>query len=234
MKKILFWLLLVSLVNVSYASDLVGEIQKAQIAFEADYWKFDCSINWTPVSLWALSYALAINEWGYKEWTIWHRTNNRWSLHHSQVKPIKETIHADSSKSRPVYYTVQDWLYDKLYLITHKKLYNDCKFWFNQLFWYIVWPNADPDSEYVKGKTKRQYVNDRLTQLKQQALKYDWSLYEPPLDQWIEAPTHKKECRRVANVEENEYIQIDTRIGQLRQMIFPKQKSKLFICSQPN
>lgn len=41
----------------------------------------------------------------------------------------------------------------------------------------------------------------------------------------------KPECRRIWNVEANEYVQIDTRLWQLRQMIFPQQKSKLFICS---
>ena len=232
MKIIVFWLCLVSLISVSFASDLNGEIANAAQRFEKDYGKFDCSVDWTPVSLWALSYALAINEWGYKKWTVWYNTNNWWSLHHKQVMPIKWTTRADWVTTRPIYNTVEDWLYDKLYLITHKKMYNGCNFWFNQLFGYIVWPRSNPDSQYSPWVTKKQYVNSRLKQLKQQALIYDWSVYTPPLDNWIQEPVkaHKPECRRVWNVEANEYVQIDSWLWELRQMIFPQKKSKLFIC----
>lgn len=230
MYKLLVWLFVMfSFVWVSYASDLNIEIANASQKFEKDYWKFDCSINWTPVSLWALSYALAINEWGYKKWTVGYTTNNWWSLHHKQVKEIKWTTCADWVCTRPIYNTVEDWLYDKLYLITHKKMYNGCNFWFNQLFGYIVWPKANPDSQYSPWITKRQYVNKRLKQLKEQALKYDWPIYNPSLDENID--WYNKSCRWVGNVEANEYVQIDTWIGQLWQMIFPKQKSKLFICN---
>ena len=225
-----------SFVSVSYASDLMPEIKNAAKSFQKDYWNFDCSIEGTPVSLGALSYSLAINEWGYKLGTVWRNTNNWWSLHHSQVKPIKSTVCADWVCTRPVYNSVHDWLYDKLYLITHKKIYNSCKFWYNQLFSYIVWPNAKPNSTYAidphwKIITKKQYVNDRLKQLKQQALKYDWPIYNPPLDEWISEETHKKECRYVGNAKKWDYIQLDSRLWVLLEIFWIKNDSKVFICS---
>lgn len=59
---------------------------------------------------------------------------------------------------------------------------------------------------------------------------YDtWMEYGEPVETWFPKP----ECRRVWNVEANEYVQIDSWLWELRQMIFPKQKSKLFICSNP-
>lgn len=60
--------------------------------------------------------------------------------------------------------------------------------------------------------------------------------YDPPLDDWIQEPvkTHKPECRRVWNVETNEYLQLDSMLGRLLQIIRPssREKQKLFICSQ--
>jgi len=222
-----------SLVWVSSANDLVSEIKNASQSFQNDYWNYECSIDGTPVSLWALSYALAINEWGYKQWTVWYKTNNWWSLHHKQVKPIKGTTCADWVCTRPIYNTVEDWLYDKLYLITHKKMYNGCNFWFNQLFGYIVWPRANPDSQYSPWITKRQYVNQRLKQLKEQALKYDWPLYNPPLDDNINEPvkTHKPECTWVWNAKKWDYIQLDSFLWQLLEIFWIKQDSKVFICN---
>ena len=204
-------------------------IKPAAEEYQKDFWVFNCTIDWTPVSLWGLMYGLSINEWGFKDWTVGRKTNNRWSLHRKQwLKPISGTIYADWVNTRPVYYSVQDGLYEKAYLIT-RDFYSHCNFKFNHLYSYIKWWRTPRTASNVE------YVQDRLDQLKREAIRYDQRqpLYNPPLDTGVDEPvkTHKKECTWIANVDTNQTVQYDNWLGQFLSIFTPKEKTKIFICN---
>ena len=139
--------------------------------FRAERWyEKACYIDGTQVSLWALMYALVIQEWGRRDGTAGHRTNNRGSLHRSQgIKPVVWLNSIDNTRSRPSYNTPYDWLYELAYLITKENFYYKCNISYTALWAYIKWPRAPHTAE---GDA---YVWTLYRNLKKRALEFDGS-----------------------------------------------------------
>ena len=134
---------------------------------------------WTKeVSLWALMYAMQMQEWWLREWSMWHRTNNPWSIHKPQW--VKQPTGAWwESKTRPHYATLYDWMYEHAQLLAKWKYYL-CKITYNSIFAYIHWPNADPNSAYppIPSLTRSQYARKKLGEALVDALEFDRSKWE--------------------------------------------------------
>lgn len=190
-----------------------------------------CYVWGQQVSLWAMIYAITLQEWGYKKGTVWYNTNNRGSLHSSMwLKKTKWVVTADWSTRRPIYHTVNDWLYEKAHLIVTGRLYNKCNFGFNQLYSYVVWPNADPNKIHPLApsswecRTNKCYIQYLFWNMKRNAEKYDaeilwvppsdWSVstdtYTPTHDAAPKAPSRDhKNCYYVDTIRKADFIQFD-------------------------
>lgn len=227
---IVLWIVFLSTYYKSSAVSMVemtDEINKVEKDYQKEYWKQNCKIKWIDVSLGAVMYALAIQEWWWKDGTLWDKTNNRWSLHWTMniKKPVK-FIKADSSKTRPVYTTAYDWLYEKAWMITNKKVYNNCDIWYKQLFAYIVWPNANPNKLYSWNKkyTNSQRVTISLNKLLSNAQQYNKT--ETKVQKWF-----NPKCKKISILKDWQYIQIDNKNWEMKNKINIVWSDKLFICN---
>lgn len=101
-----------------------------------------CKVDWKEVSLWAVVYGFVKQEWGYREWTPWYESNNRWSLRVNHwIVPIKWTRSLDNTSNWLEYYNVQDWLYHLSYVVVEKGY--DCNIWRRSIFCYVYGCGGD-------------------------------------------------------------------------------------------
>lgn len=171
-----------------------------------------CYIWWTEVSLGAILYALAIQEWGWKDWTVWSRTNNWGSLHWEQwMKKPKWFTTADNTRTRPIYESAYDWMYEKAHMIATKPIYNSCNIGYKQLFAYIIWPSADPNKVRPNGKTNSQHIYTKLAQLKSFAVEFDGmkGVPLPKVEEKKEIKMHNNNCFYAREIKVAKYIQLD-------------------------
>lgn len=214
MKLFVFWLALVSLVSVSYWASVdlpwFGEYQ-----------------DW--LATYAYSKCLEIKDW--KETGTYYR---RWKAHTADYtcEWFVLTMNAENwgwnMKARPKNNngTTDNWLC-QLNSAYHSKFINSDDFQDPQKqidYCLSVWKDAANRSKMPRYAHEVRHKRN------------NWIVFNRVLDEpaikVIEKTYPKPWCRWVWNVEANEYVQIDTRVWQLWQMIFPKQKSKLFICSE--
>lgn len=232
----ILWIVFMStyfITNWATEEEMIGVVKKVESDFEKEYGNKDCSIDWVSVSLWWVIYALSIQEWGRKDWTLWDKTNNRWSLHWTmKVKKVKKFVRWDWTKTRPVYYTAYDGIYEKAYMITHKPLYNKCNIWYKQLYAYIVWPNANPSKQYSKWYTNSQWISNRLLKLKNNAINFDKSQVEVGERKVAEEVKdwYNNKCRQKHTIWSWEYLQIDNKEGIMQKVISLLVWDKIFIC----
>lgn len=244
---LILWIVFLSTYHKSFSaseSEMIAEIQKVESDFQAQYWVQKCAVQWVNVSLWAVMYGLAIQEWWWKDGTLWDRTNNRWSLHWTMniKKPVK-FVKWDWTKTRPVYKTAYDWLYEKARMITHKKVYNNCDIWYKQLYAYIVWPNAKPNAIYSWNRryTNSQWVNNRVDKLLSNAKKFDKIETDQIKDKTTASKTTAStkdvkhintKCMQKATVSTNQYLQIDNEYWHMESQIDLVKWDKVFICTK--
>lgn len=196
----------------------------AQDYREKENFQGKCSIDWTPVSLSALVYSKMIQEWWWANWTVWAKTNNRWSLHKARwLFPINGTTKADGSKSRPKYRTPEEGLYEMVDLLVKSKMYNGCNIWYKQLYAYIAWPNRSPSATHPawrigkKQVTAKAWVSYKLGQLKSNAEIFDQNkdkISDKPISQkvkkdtWFDIITSEQKCK-VIDTTLADRIQVD-------------------------
>lgn len=215
-------------------TEMIDEIKKVEKDFEKEFWQKNCKIKWTNVSLWAVMYALAIQEWWRKDGTLWDKTNNRWSLHGTMnvKKPVK-FVKWDWTKTRPVYKTAYDWLYEKARMITHKKVYNKCDIWYKQLYAYIVWPNAKPNNKYIWNNkyTNQQRVSNRLNKLLSNAQLYDQSDISKTNTTKSNTKWYNTKCIQKWTIKKWQYLQIDNADWAMNTILQLLIGDKIFVCN---
>lgn len=231
MKKlfvILLWLASLCYIVITTKSASLQEMKDLVARTSYDYQveqKFDwkCKVGDNEVSLAALSYALLIQEWGWKDWTVGDKTNNWWSLHWTVgIKEIKGKTRADGTNNRPIYNSPYDSIYEKMHLIVTRPLYNWCNFQKKQLRAYIKWPRTPI--------TNDAYMNKMWDNLNKNALAYTDSYKD--INKFNKTETklvqkmHKSECKEL----QWKYIQFDTLSGEF-QDVEPMKYRKTFICN---
>lgn len=224
MKLFLLWLALVSLVSVSYWAtvDLPW------------FWEYQ---DW--LASYAYTKCLEIKDW--KDTGTYYR---KWQAHTADYscKWFVLTMNAENwgrnmkAKPRNNNGTTDNWLCQLNSAYHSKFIYSDdFQDPYKQIDYCLnVWKDAAHRSKMPRYAHEMRFKRDKWIIFNDTETK-EFHI-EPPLDEWVneikDNTYPKKECRRVWNLWENDYVQIDTRWGELRQMIFPKRKSKVFICSQ--
>lgn len=161
--------------SVQEASEKV-RIAASDYIEETWYDESQCNIGWQSTSLWGLMYAIMIQEWGFKPWTVGHRTNNWGSLHSSLGTRMPVDVHcADGTCKRPEYASIEDWLFEKAHLIANDKYRYKCSFNYNSLYAYVVGPNANPNAMHITGRTNSQHITALFWQMKRNAMQFDWN-----------------------------------------------------------
>ena len=109
--------------------------------YENDYWKQECTVGWVTTELVRIIYAKVRQEGGYRQNTVWYRTNNWWSLHRTMwLVELDWYARADNTNKRPVYKTAIDWIYELTHLIANK--YKCTMTWWS-VFAYVYGPRAE-------------------------------------------------------------------------------------------
>lgn len=118
--------------------------------YENDYWKQECTVWWVTTELVRIIYAKVRQEWGYRQNTVWYRTNNWWSLHRTMwLVELNGYAKADNTSKRPIYKTAVDGIYELTHLIANK--YKCTMTWWS-VFAYVYWPKAQL-TEWRKAHT---------------------------------------------------------------------------------
>lgn len=232
-------LLLWSVTYLFYSAQWASKQEMTQLITQVaeDYQKeqnFDknCKVWDSTVSFWAVLYALAEQEGGYKDGTVGDRTNNRGSLHSTMgIKKIKGVTSADSTKTRPIYYDPYDGLYEKAHLIATRGIYNKCDIWYQQIRNYVKWPRATINWSDPYMKTLWKNFQRRVKEYQPIYWTDDRFNNEMQINKKKQPPviirTHKANCYE----QKNKYIQIDTASGEFYKSIDYPDK-KLFICNK--
>lgn len=191
-----------------------------------------CKVWDSLVSFWAVLYALAEQEGGYKDWTVGDRTNNWGSLHSTMwVKKIKWVTSADSTKTWPIYYDPYDGLYEKAHLIATRGIYNKCDIWYQQIRNYVKWPRAPINWKDAYMTTLRKNFQRRVKEYEPIYGTDDRFNNETQINRKKTPPViirkHKDNCFE----QTNKYVQIDTASGEMYKTIDYPDK-KLFICNK--
>jgi hypothetical protein len=192
---------------------MIQTINKISIDYQAEKWEITCVVGGKSVSLWAVLYALAIQEWWRKDGSIWDTTNNWGSLHKAQwQKPTVGVTTADNTKSRPIYKTPEDGVYEKAHLIVTK--YNKCNITRSMVKKYVKWPRA------VLDRDGKRYIDVLYSNLIKRSLEYD-KLYNNK--SWVKPAlivakntktenvirSDKKVCYKIKTIQKWDYIQAD-------------------------
>lgn len=208
-------------------SEIIPLIRQVATDYRERQWFQDaCSINWNEVSLGALMYALAIQEWWWKPWSLWYRTNNWLSVWGSRWHYEVTYIKADGRKNRASFKEPYHGLYEAADLITHSKHYNNCNISYKQLFAYIAWPNQSPNHKHPArwGKTAQQWVTYKLGLLEWRAKEYEGKKADAPV---APANTNTKPTASLKAIEDDtkrcylidhtglDFIQLDSLSGEL-------------------
>ena len=79
---IAFWMLVFWLnMDVNSEESLEQLVQRVADDYTREQWfNWQCSIDWTPVTLAQFIYWIWHAEWGFNPKWAWYRTNNVWSL----------------------------------------------------------------------------------------------------------------------------------------------------------
>ena len=207
-----FWLTL--------ETDAEESIEQLVVRVAEDYTKeqnfnWQCSINWTPVTLAQFIYWLGIAEGWFKKWWAWYRTNNVGSLRKWMwLKNVVRTEHIDNSKTRPVYETMYDWLYEKTHLVASDKFMYKCNYTWKTALCYTAWCKANPKDVMASGITKWQnatnHMNNALHAAKKLSLSesnswvvtsYKWDDKFVEVDLWKNAKKHEEKIKYRENQE---------------------------------
>lgn len=168
-----FWLTL--------ETDAEESIEQLVVRVAEDYTKeqnfnWQCSINWTAVTLAQFIYWIGIAEGWFKKWWAWYKTNNVGSLRKWMwLKNVIKTEHIDNSKTRPVYETMYDWLYEKTHLLASDKFMYKCNYTWNTALCYTAWCKANPKDVMASGITKWQNATNHMTNALLAAKKLWWT-----------------------------------------------------------
>ncbi len=167
-----FWLTL--------ETDAEESIEQLVVRVAEDYTKeqnfnWQCSINWTAVTLAQFIYWLGVAEGWFKKWWAWYRTNNVGSLRKWMwLKNVVRTEHIDNSKTRPVYETMYDWLYEKTHLVASDKFMYKCNYTWKTALCYTAWCKANPKDVMASGITKWQNASNHMNNALLAAKKLNW------------------------------------------------------------
>ena len=156
----LFWM--------SMNADAEESVEQLVVRVAKDYTKeqnfnWQCSINWKSVTLAQFIYWLWMAEGWFNPWWAWYKTNNVWSLRKSMwLKKVVKTENIDNSKTRPVYETMYDWLYEKAHLVASDKYMYKCNYTWKTALCYTAWCKANPKDVMASGITKWQNATNHL------------------------------------------------------------------------
>ena len=218
MKKLLFWLALVSLVSVSFAWNVdlpwFGEYQDwlATYAYTKCLATKDRKDSWTYYRWWKAHTADYSCEW----FVLTMNAENWWR--NMKAKPRNNNWTTDNwlCQLNSAYHS--DFIYSDDFNDPHKQI-DYC---------LEVWENAAHRSKMPRYAHEVRHKRNKW-------IVFTKALDEPPLDKKTEEQSYPKAwCRRVGNVQAWEYIQLDSIWWRLLEIIRPKKKeeSKLFICSE--
>ena len=161
-------------------TDAEESIEQLVVRVAEDYTKeqgfnWQCSINWTPVTLAQFIYWLGIAEGWFKKWWAWYRTNNVGSLRKTMwLKKVVRTENIDNSKTRPVYETMYDWLYEKTHLVASDKFMYKCNYTWKASLCYTAWCKSNPNDVMASGITKWQNATNHMNNALRAAKKLWW------------------------------------------------------------
>lgn len=215
-KWFVFWLALVSLVNVSYWAtvDLPW------------FWEYQ---DW--LASYAYTKCLEIKDW--KDTGTYYR---KWQAHTADYscKWFVLTMNAENwgrnmkAKPRNNNGTTDNWLCQLNSAYHSKFIYSDdFQDPYKQIDYCLnVWKDAANRSKMPRYAHEVRHKRDKW-------IVFHRALDEPAVEV-VEETYPKPWCRRVWSVEEWDYIQLDSMLGRLLQIIRPssKEKQKLFICSE--
>lgn len=167
---ILMWAITLSMMIfwLTLEVDAEESVEQLVVRVAEDYsreqgFNWQCSINWTPVTLAQFIYWLGIAEGWFKKWWAWYRTNNVGSLRKWMwLKNVVRTEHIDNSKTRPVYETMYDWLYEKTHLVASDEYMYKCNYTWKTALCYTAWCKANPDDVMASWVTKWQNATNHM------------------------------------------------------------------------
>jgi len=212
MKVILFWLALVSLGNVCFASDLRGEVIEKSSEFIRKYeWvRYVAYPDWAWHAIWFWTKSYAGETIDHEQaWTRFNKELERrvdkvmWenNLNVNQLSALVSLYYNCPSCYRSIsrMTTKYNWL-------AHDKVCNGG----------VCTP--------IRWLTKRRTAERDMYN--------EWLIYNPAIDEWIKINDwYKKECTRVADVRVDQYVQVDSWLWIILNIFRPKEKSKVFICN---